>query len=150
MIAEQAGHLTVFQRTAQFTVPAANGPLDPQLVEMWKPNYPEWRRRGRQSHGRLPLHGSVTSALEVIARGAHGRVRGRVGTGRLHVRAGTFSDLLVNEEANATAAEFVRSKIDEIVGDPGVAEILKPPEFPSGPSGCRSTPTTTRPSTDPT
>ena len=46
VIAEQAGHLTVFQRTAQFTIPAANGPLDPQFADLWKQNYPEWRRRG--------------------------------------------------------------------------------------------------------
>ena len=50
-IAEQAAQLTVFQRTAQFTLPARNGPLDPQFVGLWKQNYREWRRRGRESSG---------------------------------------------------------------------------------------------------
>ena len=54
MIAEQAAHLTVFQRTAQFTIPAENGPLDQQFVALWKQNYPEWRRRGRHSAGGFP------------------------------------------------------------------------------------------------
>jgi cation diffusion facilitator CzcD-associated flavoprotein CzcO len=45
---------------------------------------------------------------------------------------GTFGDLVLNQEANETAAEFVRSKIDEIVHDPAVAEVLKPRTFPFG------------------
>jgi cyclohexanone monooxygenase len=45
---------------------------------------------------------------------------------------GTFYDLVVNEEANQTAADFVRSKISEIVHDPAVAEMLKPRTFPFG------------------
>ena len=54
MIAEQAAHLTVFQRTAQFTIPAENGPLDQQFVALWKQNYPEWRRRARHSAAGFP------------------------------------------------------------------------------------------------
>ena len=65
VIAEQAAELTVFQRTAQFTIPAENGPLDPQFVELWKQNYREWRRRGRESTGGIPYPRSTLSALEV-------------------------------------------------------------------------------------
>jgi cyclohexanone monooxygenase len=45
---------------------------------------------------------------------------------------GAFSDLITNQEANDTAAEFVRSKIREIVKDPAVAEILAPKDHPIG------------------
>jgi cation diffusion facilitator CzcD-associated flavoprotein CzcO len=43
---------------------------------------------------------------------------------------GTFSDLLVNPEANEHVAEFVRGKIGEIVKDPETAEKLKPRGYP--------------------
>jgi len=43
---------------------------------------------------------------------------------------GSFADLIVNKEANDTAAEFVHSKIREIVRDPAVAEKLLPRDHP--------------------
>ena len=39
---------------------------------------------------------------------------------------GSFADLLFNQTANDTAAEFVRRKIRETVRDPKVAETLSP------------------------
>ena len=74
VIAEQAGHLTVFQRTAQFTVPAANGPLNPEFAALWKQNYPEWRRRGRRSLAGIPLPGERDLGAGAIPGGAHGRL----------------------------------------------------------------------------
>ena len=41
---------------------------------------------------------------------------------------GAFKDLMVDEDANDTAAEFVRAKIREKVRDPAVAELLSPDE----------------------
>ena len=67
VIAGQAAHLTVFQRTAQFTIPAENGPLDEQFVALWKQNYPEWRRRARHSAAGFAYNPSITSAFEVSA-----------------------------------------------------------------------------------
>ena len=86
VIAEQAGHLTVFQRTAQFTVPAANGPLHPEFAALWKQNYPEWRRRGPPLARRLPLPRERDLGAGAISGGAHGRLRGRVAARRLDVR----------------------------------------------------------------
>ena len=132
VIAEQAGHLTVFQRTAQFTIPAANGPLNPEFAAMWKQNYQEWRRRGRHSRGGIPYPASVTSALEVSPAERTATFEGAWEQGGFMFSQGSFYDLVVNEEANQTAADFVRSKIDEIVHDPAVAEMLKPRTFPFG------------------
>ena len=39
---------------------------------------------------------------------------------------GAFNDLLIDKEANDTAAEFVKAKIQALVKDPKVAEILTP------------------------
>ena len=132
VIAEQAAHLTVFQRTAQFTIPAENGPLDAEFVALWKRNYPEWRRRARHSAAGFPYTPSITSALEVSAAERRTAFEAAWGAGGFTFLSGTFRDLVLSEEANETAADFVRSKIDEIVRDPEVAELLKPRDFPIG------------------
>jgi cyclohexanone monooxygenase len=132
VIAEQAAHLTVFQRTAQFTIPAENGPLDEQFVALWKQNYPEWRRRARHSPAGFAYNPSITSAFEVSAAERRAAFEAAWGAGGFTFLSGTFRDLALDEEANKTAADFVRSKIDEIVRDPRVAEMLKPRDFPIG------------------
>jgi cyclohexanone monooxygenase len=132
VIAQQAAQLTVFQRTAQFTIPAENGPLDEDFVTLWKRNYPEWRRRARHSAAGFPYNASITSALEVSAAERRAAFEAAWGAGGFTFLSGTFRDLALNEEANATAADFVRSKIDEIVRDPQVADMLKPHGFPIG------------------
>jgi cation diffusion facilitator CzcD-associated flavoprotein CzcO len=132
VLAEQAAHLTVFQRTAQFTIPAENGPLDEQFVALWKQNYPEWRRRARQSAAGFPYTPSVTSALEVPEAERRATFEAAWGAGGFTFLSGTFRDLVLSEEANQTAADFVRSKIDEIIRDPAVADMLKPRGFPIG------------------
>jgi cyclohexanone monooxygenase len=132
VIAEQAAHLTVFQRTAQFTIPAENGPLDEDFVALWKQNYPEWRRRARHSLAGFPYTASITYALEVSEAERRTAFEAAWGAGGFTFLSGTFRDLVLTEEANATAADFVRSKIDEIVRDPQVADMLKPRGFPIG------------------
>ena len=49
IIAGQASHLYVFQRTPNYSVPARNTPLDPEYEREWKTNYPERRRLARES-----------------------------------------------------------------------------------------------------
>jgi cation diffusion facilitator CzcD-associated flavoprotein CzcO len=49
LIAEQASHLFVFQRTPNFSVPAHNAPLDPEDEQQMKANYAEYRQKARQS-----------------------------------------------------------------------------------------------------
>ena len=132
VIAEQAAHLTVFQRTAQFTIPAENGALDEQFVSLFKLNYPEWRRRARESRGGIPTAGSTASALEVSADERRAAFEAAWGAGGFGFTFGTFMDLLTSEDANETAADFVRSKIDQIVRDPEVADMLKPRSYPFG------------------
>jgi cyclohexanone monooxygenase len=134
LIAEQAEHLTVFQRTANFSVPAQNEPLDEQAVRDAKANYPERRARARATSNGICLEANDNSALEVSdeerLREFEFRWRGAGGGFRM-LRA--FNDLLINEKANEHAANFVRSKIRTIVRDPRTAELLCPKsELPFG------------------
>ena len=132
VIAEQAGHLTVFQRTAQFSIPARNGPLDEDFVALWKANYPEWRRRARHSMAGFPFPASINSALEATQQQRQAVFAAQWEAGGFTFLSGSFNDIVLSEEANKTAADFVRAKIDEIVRDPETAEMLKPWSFPIG------------------
>jgi cyclohexanone monooxygenase len=132
VIAETAAQLTVFQRTAQYSIPAQNGPLDQRMIALWKRNYPEWRRRARESAGGIPYVASTVSALEVSHEERTAAFEAGWGAGGFIFQAGIFGDIMVNEEANKTAADFVRAKIDETVRDPAVADMLKPWGYPIG------------------
>jgi cation diffusion facilitator CzcD-associated flavoprotein CzcO len=132
VIAQQAGQLTVFQRTAQFTIPAENGPLDEEFVSLLKSNYREWRRRARASQGGFPVYGSTVNALEVPEEERQAAYEAAWGAGGFTFTFGTFKDITLDMDANKTAADFVRGKIDQIVHDPEVAARLKPTAFPFG------------------
>ena len=130
VIAEQAAHLTVFQRTAQFTIPAANGTLQPEMVALWKENYREWRRRSLVSRGGFPYPSSIRSALELSPEDRREAFEAAWEQGGFVFSLGTFSDILTDPVANEAAADFVRSKIADTVDDPAVAEMLTPRDFP--------------------
>jgi cyclohexanone monooxygenase len=132
VIAEQAEHLTVFQRTPNFTIPAANRPLDPEFERQWKEDYREWRRKGRESMSGIPYPVSEASALDATDEERRKVFESAWERGGFSFLFGTFADLVATEEANKTVADFVRDKIDEIVQDPAVAEMLKPTTYPLG------------------
>jgi len=132
IIAEQASHLYVFQRTPSFSVPAHNKPLSRQAIDGWNANRAGHRDLARNSgFGILSADFSDKSALEASPEERLATYQERWQRGGFAV-IGAFSDLILNLEANATAASFVRSKIREIVRDPAVAEKLIPNEYPLG------------------
>ena len=132
IIAAEADHVTVFQRTPNFSVPAHNGPVDPDIAADWKANRAQRRKEARDTgFGILMVGNNDALALEDSpeARQANYQARWEIGGFAL---LGGYGDLTVDTQANATAAEFVRGKIREIVKDPVVAEKLAPKSFPIG------------------
>ncbi len=125
LIARQASHLTVFQRTANYTIPAHNRPLDPAYVREVKAHYPEMRRRARSMPAGIDLRINMASAVETPEAERRRQYQERWDYGGLGFMA-SFSDLLLNDESNRTAADFVRAKIHDVVKDPAVAEALSP------------------------
>jgi cyclohexanone monooxygenase len=127
VIAEQAKHLTVFQRSAQWSTPARNRPVDPAVVAEIKADYAGFRARNRlQPSGQLShIPGNDFSALSVDE-----EERQRIFEERWQLGGfsfyGSFNDIQMNPESNTAAAEFVRAKIQEIVKDPKVAKMLSP------------------------
>src|SRR5581483_7795997 len=131
MIAQQAEHLFVFQRTPNFSVPAHNRPLSDEVLGDWKSNAPRYRQQARTSAFGILIEQGPASAAVVTAEERQAEYERRWQRGGTCMY-GAFADLLVNKETNDTASEFVRSKIREIVRDPAVAETLSPRSFPLG------------------
>jgi cation diffusion facilitator CzcD-associated flavoprotein CzcO len=132
VIARQADHVTVFQRTPNFSVPAKNAPLDPAFVRWRKEGYREYRSAQRQSRSGVVVKMPEKSALEVTEEELEEIYDMAWEAGTLFGMVASFTDLLVDPNANQTAAEFVRSRIRETVDDPQVADTLSPNTYPFG------------------
>jgi len=131
IIAAQAAHLFVFQRTPNYSVPARNAPLDPEYERRVKADYADFRRQAKQSRVGFVVERSEESALAVSGDERRREYEKRWSRGGLGFSA-TYADLLTNEAANETAAEFFRDKIRAIVRDPAVAAALTPRDYPLG------------------
>ncbi|GJD98381.1 flavin-containing monooxygenase [Methylobacterium isbiliense] len=129
VIAAQAAHLTVFQRTANYSVPARNGPMSPEVQREIKANYAAIREKARASTNGHPFDVSEQSALDVTEEERRARYEAAWERGGLRFRA-VFRDLLLDKAANDTASEFIRAKIRSIVKDPEVAAKLTPTDHP--------------------
>ena len=125
IVAEQARHLFVFQRTPNFSVPAQNGPLDPATQARIKQRYGELRRLGSQMPFGFDVQFNEKSALEATPEERRAEFEQRWKHGGLPF-LGCYSDLLYDKAANELAADFIREKIREIVKDPKVAAMLTP------------------------
>jgi cyclohexanone monooxygenase len=131
VIAAQAEHLHVFQRTPNFSVPARNAPLAEAAQERLKAIYPEHRQRTRESAGGLFYPLNEKAALEASPEERTREYEARWELGGIPF-LGSFTDMMISRESNDTAAEFVRSKIRAAVKDPAVAEALSPRDHPLG------------------
>ena len=130
LIAEQAGHVTVFQRTPNYAVPAGNRPLDPHELSEVKSRYGEIRAASWKGFTALPFKPAGRSAL-AVSDDERDQVYEDWWLNHGLAFQGAFADLLFDAEANRTAADFVRGKIRELVDDEEVAELLTP-DFPLG------------------
>jgi cation diffusion facilitator CzcD-associated flavoprotein CzcO len=129
VIAEEAAHLTVFQRTPNYSVPARNGPLTPEFQRYLKENYTEIRQKMRESVNGFDFSIADRSALGVSDEERQALYEEAWERGGLRFRA-TFKDILLDKAANDTAAEFIRAKIRSIVKDPVTAAKLSDIDHP--------------------
>ena len=134
VIAAQASEVHVFQRTAAYSVPARNAPLDAAYEARVKADYRGFRERNALMPAAFGsnLNVSNDSALDAGPAERERAFEARWRTGGLgYTRA--FGDIILNDDANALAAEFVRAKICGIVRDSATAARLSPTQ----PIGCK-------------
>jgi len=133
IIAKQARELTVFQRTANFILPAQNGPLDKEREAQHKATYRERRKAAYDTpFGIAGFPPPTQSALEVPEEERNRLYEMKWQEGGSISFLYTFTDLLTNDDANKTARDFVHNKIRSIVKDPETAELLCPNDHPIG------------------
>lgn len=129
VIAKTAKHLTVFQRTANYSVPARNHPLTPEDRSAHKRNAMATRDLTRSNTNGHAWLISQQQALQTSGDERDAIYEKAWENGGLKFRS-SFSDLLSNAQANETAAEFIRQKIRQVVANSETADILSDIDHP--------------------
>ena len=125
-IAREAAHVTVFQRTPQYSIPARNRPIDPEVVRQARENWVAIRAQMTASPLGAPFEVPERSAFEDTPEQRQALYEELWQRGGFHIFFGSYADILTDKEANRTLADFVRGKIREIVRDPQTAQKLMP------------------------
>jgi cation diffusion facilitator CzcD-associated flavoprotein CzcO len=125
VIAEQAEQLIIFQRTANYSIPARNGPVTADDIRLTRENYDDVWRRARASTNGHPFTVSQQTVLSCPEEEREAIFEKAWQRGGLRFRA-SFRDILTDGNANAAASDFIRRKIKEIVKDPEMARKLTP------------------------
>jgi cyclohexanone monooxygenase len=133
VVAEQAKHLYVFQRTANYSVPAINRALTPEVAAAHKKNYAAWREQAKKTPFGIAGHPPPEKvAAEDSIESRQRLFEQKWNTGGNISFLYAYKDLLTDERANAMACEFVHDKIRATVKDPEVAQWLIPNDHPIG------------------
>jgi cation diffusion facilitator CzcD-associated flavoprotein CzcO len=126
VMAETAKSVTVFQRTANFILPAMQKPMTPEWEKEIKENYDEIIRTCRNhifgmafgtAEGRKAVDTPPEERLRIFE---------EKWTGSFRWVFETFEDLLSSPEANRMASQFIIDKMKERVNDPELADLLAP------------------------
>ena len=131
-IAKEVGHLTVFQRTANYCAPLRNRPIDDDTQREIRENYPEIFRKCQETAGSFIHEFDQRSALEVSPEEREEQYERLWNEPGFKKWLSNFYDVMLPGEANEDYAEFVRNKIRERVTDPLVAEKLVPKDHMFG------------------
>ncbi|MGF6311098.1 cation diffusion facilitator CzcD-associated flavoprotein CzcO [Bradyrhizobium sp. i1.8.4] len=125
-IAGEVGHLTVFQRTANWAAPLHNGKIDAETQARIKAGYPEIFARCKETFACFVHTPDPRGAFEVSDAEREAFYEKLYGERGFGIWQGNFKDILIDRRANATISDFVARKICERVKDPKVAEMLIP------------------------
>jgi cation diffusion facilitator CzcD-associated flavoprotein CzcO len=131
-IAKQAAHLTVFQRTPNFSIPARHKAFLSEDQAKIKADYDEIFALTRQSFAGFPFLPVNRTTMSVPDDEREEILDGLWEEGGFKFLYGGFIDLLRDPEANEIASEYIRTKIRETVKDPETAEMLCPTGYPYG------------------
>ena len=122
-----ASRLTVFQRSAQYCVPAGSDQVPAEFIQDYRANFDGYWDRLRQTRIACGFAEAAIPAMSVSAEERH-RVfeeHWQAGNG-FRFMFGTFCDIAIDPAANEAACDFIRGKIAGIVKDPATAATLSP------------------------
>ena len=137
VIAENAKHLTIFQRTPNYTMPAYNKPLTAEFREEARANYDQIRADQRASLAGIVGYGfgfggadlvEPTEQLKLTTEEQRKQLVNEEGFGAFR----TFMDVGMDPEANEMACEMYRQHLATIIDNPTTANGLMPRDYPIG------------------
>lgn len=125
-----AKHLTVFQRSAQYVVPIGNTPQSAEVIAEQKANYDDIWKQVKSSvvafgfeESTIPAETASEEVRNAVFEAAWQR------GGGFYFMFGTFCDIATSQIANDAAANFIKTKITQIVKDPVLAKTLTPKDI---------------------
>ena len=130
LIAQQAAHLYVFQRTPQFAIPAWNRALTDEEMRHAQETYEEIRRLVRQSEVGIAYEGPAHGAKEASPESLQQQLEFAWARGG-YLMLAAYPDVVTDLESNKLVSDWVKEKIRARVRDPEVARKLMP-EYPMG------------------
>jgi cyclohexanone monooxygenase len=132
LIAKEAAELTVFQRTANYILPARNGPVDPEVVAARKKDFEGIQERLKTSFFGFELYPLEKGVLESTDEEIEQELMSRWEKGGFALWLGGYIDIFFHQEANEKVKKFMHDRIKEKVHDPATAELLTPTGYPFG------------------
>ncbi len=127
-IAKTADHVTVFQRTPQFSLPARNRPLTDAERQGYRDNWDELRTSMRRRGG-WPFKTNRRKAKEYTPEQRHAVYEELWEEGGIHLSINSYVGVLSDQALNEEVGDFVKDKIRQTVKDPETAEKLIPSYF---------------------
>ena len=132
MIAQQAAQLTVFQRTANYSVPARNGQVAPERLQQLNADRAAYRQAAKLSRAGVPMPLNMVYGRYAPPELRTSGLNEGWESGELVAAISVFADQGLFEDSNELVCEFVRAKIRAAVKDPATAEALCPNDHPFG------------------
>ncbi len=132
LIAREADDLTVFQRTANYVIPANNGPVPDEVRQARKADYTGIRERIQNSTFGFELTTLEKGAAESTQEEVDAVLQPRWDEGGFGIWLGSYVDMFFVDDANAKVRHFLHDKIREKIDDPQTAERLIPKGYPFG------------------
>src|SRR5262249_18885990 len=139
VVARQAEHLYVFQRSAAYTMPAGNRPWAPGEFEELRSNYDQIRAvqlaspLGAARFGAGAIGDFLTPPPKILETPVEERLARLDRDGWLAATAFSWADVSLDIEANRAAQELYAEMIRREVKDPETAAAL----VPHYPMGCK-------------
>ena len=129
--AETAKSVTVFQRTANFVMPAVQKPMTPEWDKEIKENYDDIIAKCRNHVFGMAFDSPVGRTIaDTPPEEVQKILEEHWPRGSFRFVFETFDDLLGDPESNKVAGDFVIKKMKERVNDPEIAEMLTPKGYP--------------------
>ncbi|KAK4863854.1 hypothetical protein LT330_010460 [Penicillium expansum] len=125
-VSKTVGHLTVFQRTPNWSLPLRNAPLTPEEMNEIRSRYPEIFRKCAESWHCFMHVPDKRSTFDLNPEDREAFWEELYAQRGFAKWMSNFGDINTSKEANALFSEFIANKIRERVHDPVTAEILIP------------------------